>query len=138
MTISRQAREDRRVLATTEQRMGLQDWEDPYEENAEYSDTGHSIKRSYAAKLLSPLLGYGSYDILHFAYDLVMWTDIGAKRNMGFEIPMRLMMAGSPMSPLYWASVKDGLVDMVRQCGYPRIFATEAPYERSFPYHVFV
>jgi len=120
--------------------MGLADRaEDPYADDEEDDDsTQHSIKRSYAAKLLSPLLGYDSYPILHFTYDLVMWTDIGSKRNLGRDMPLRLMMAGSPMSPLYWASVKDALLDMVRQCGYPRIFATKAPYEKSFPYHVFV
>jgi len=71
-TLCRQAKEDRRILATTEQRVGLAAWDDPYAEEDNVDDAGHSIKRSYVAKLLSPLLGYASYDILHFAYDLVL------------------------------------------------------------------
>ena len=51
---------------------------------------------------------------------------------------MRLMMARHPMSPLYWQSVHNALIDMVRQCGYPRLFWTKAPYEKTFPYHAFL
>ena len=42
------------------------------------------------------------------------------------------------MSPLYWRAVQNGLIDMIRQCGYPKIFMTTAPYKPSFPNHVFV
>eukprot|EP00974_Lingulodinium_polyedra_P112273 10860462-Lingulodinium_polyedra.AAC.1 len=47
-------------------------------------------------------------------------------------------MQGHPMSPMYWLAVQAGLVDMVRQCGYPRFFWTKSPYEASFPYHQFL
>eukprot|EP00975_Prorocentrum_lima_P035701 7503635-Prorocentrum_lima.AAC.1 len=30
------------------------------------------------------------------------------------------------------------LIDMVRQLGYPKIFWTIAPYEWSFPYHMWL
>ena len=51
---------------------------------------------------------------------------------------MRIMMPGHPMSPLYWTDVKNGLHDLVRQIGYPHLYWTLAPYERSFPYHAFL
>lgn len=99
----------------------------------------HSVRRSFAAKALGPLLDYGSsYDILHYVFDLTLWSTIGAKRNLGYEVPMRVLMAGHPMSPLYWRATHHALIDMVRQCGYPRLFVTKAPFEKSFPYHAFV
>ena len=48
------------------------------------------------------------------------------------------MMRGHPMSPLYWTDVKNGPHDLVRQIGYPHLYWTLAPYERSFPYHAFL
>ena len=100
----------------------------------------HSAKRSFAAKALGPLLGYGnSFEILQYIYDLTMWSSIGSKRAVGDErVPLRLMMKGYPFSPLYWKSLHLALVDMVRQLGPPVIFWTFAPYEWSFPYHVWI
>ena len=103
------------------------------------NDRRHSIKRSFFAKLLSPLLGYGSdFELLQYVYDLHLWTDLGSKRNIADGTAMRIMMRGHPMSPLYWNDVKNGLHDLVRQIGYPHLYWTLAPYERSFPYHAYL
>ena len=117
---------------------------DPYapagggDDDAE-QDAPHSIKRMFAAKVLSPLLGYASvFEVVQFAYDLQLWTALGSKKNLGFQIPMRIMMRGHPFSPMYWKSVHYGLLDMVRQLGEPKLFWTIAPYEWSFPYHEWV
>ena len=48
---------------------------------------------------------------------------------------MRLMMKGHPMSPLYWKSVHNALVDLVKQIGFPDLYWTLAPFEWSYPYH---
>ena len=99
----------------------------------------HSIKRLYAALALGQLLGYTEhYEILQFVYDLHLWTDLGSKRNLGTGVPMRLMMAGSTFSPIYWRRVQSGLVDLVRQLGFPKLFFTLAPSEWTLPYHAFV
>ena len=63
---------------------------------------------------------------------------MGSKRNLGYNVPMRLMLRGSSFSPLYWRSFHFALLDLVRQLGYPRVFWTLAPYEWSFPYHCWI
>ena len=47
-------------------------------------------------------------------------------------------MGGYSFSPEYWSTRHAGLVDMVKQLGYPDLFITFAPYEWSFPYHAWV
>ena len=101
----------------------------------------HSAKRSFRAKLLSPLLGYSTdFALLQFVYDLQLWTELGAKRNIAERQgnKMRLMMAQHPMSPLYWRAVLAGLQDLVRQIGPPQLYWTVAPWELSFPYSEFL
>ena len=103
----------------------------------------HSIKRSFAAKLASRLLGYGNdFALLQYVYDLHLWTDLGSKRQQNCGPNMRLKMKGHPMSPLYWKDLKYALFDLVRQLGFPHCFPhlywTIAPYERSYPYHTFL
>ena len=116
------------------------DSQDSEEDDAEgLDDRRHSIKRSFFCKLLSPLLGYGSdFELLQYVFDLHLWTDLGSKRNVANGTAMRIMMRGHPMSPLYWTDVKNGLHDLVRQIGYPHLYWTLAPYERSFPYRAFL
>ena len=63
---------------------------------------------------------------------------MGSKRNLGYNVPMRLMLRGSSFSPLYWRSFHFALLDLVRQLGYPRVFWTLAPHEWSFPYHCWI
>ena len=99
----------------------------------------HSIKRTYRALIMSPLLGYGSYELLHFAYDLAMWTALGAAKNVGADkIPIRIMLKKFPFTSMYWKSVHQALIDLVRQIGPPKVFFTLAPYEWTFPYHKWI
>ncbi|CAJ1458291.1 unnamed protein product, partial [Effrenium voratum] len=111
-------------------------------EGAEGADgQRRSVKRSFRAKLLGPLLGYGTnFALLQFVYDLQLWTELGTKRNMAERrgSRMRLMMAQHPMSPLYWRAVLAGLQDLVRQIGPPQLYWTFAPWELSFPYSDFL
>ena len=101
-------------------------------------DRRHSIKRSFFCKLLSPLPGYGSdFEPLQYVFDLHLWTDVGSKRKVANGTATRIMMRGHPMSPLYWTDVKNGLRDLVCQIGYPHLYWTLAPYERSFPHMPF-
>ena len=95
------------------------------------------VKRTFAALAMSPVLDYGgSYELLHFIYDLNLWSALGSKKGLGLDsVPMRLMMRGHTFSPVYWRDVHRALIDMVRQRGFPQIFWTTAPYEWSFPYH---
>ena len=87
----------------------------------------HSMTRTWYALVTSPVIGYAaSYEFLHFTFDLHMWSDIGAKRNIGsqYEVPMRILIKNHPFSPLYWKAAHCGLIDMVRQVGYPQLFGT--------------
>ncbi|OLP77525.1 ATP-dependent DNA helicase PIF1 [Symbiodinium microadriaticum] len=96
------------------------------------------IKRGFIRKVLSPVIGYGAdYQLLHFVYDLSMWTTIGTKRNIAARcgVPLRLLLKGSPWTPQYWRVRHQALIDMQRQCGNASLFRTRAPYERTFPYH---
>jgi len=98
----------------------------------------HSVKRWFTSMLFGKLLGYAdNFELLQFVYDMNLWTTLGARRNLE-AAPMRIMMKGSSFTPLYWHAVKCGLVDLVRQCGFPKIFWTMAPYEWSQPYHHFI
>ena len=90
---------------------------------------------------MSPLLSYGSnFGLLQFVYDLQLWTELGAKRNLAERqgSKTRLMMAQHPMSLLYWRAVLAGLQDLVRQIGPPQLYLTFAPWELSFPYSDFL
>ena len=137
------ATDPRRLLrggarATAEERTRPVDpYAEPEDEGEDDDGVRHSILRSFQAKALSPLLDYGSsYEILHFVFDLSLWSTIGARASVSGNVPLRVMMKGHQSSPLYWRAVHNSLIDMIRQCGYPRIFLTIAPYGRSFPYHV--
>lgn len=75
----------------------------------------HSMKRSFLAKLQSPLLGYsGNFELLQFVYDLNLWSTLGSKKNLETGVPLRVMMAGHSFSPLYWKRVHNGLVELDR------------------------
>ena len=50
------------------------------------------VRRGFIRKVLSPVIGYGAdYELLHFVYDLSMWTTIGTKKNIAhqFGTPLR-------------------------------------------------
>ena len=99
------------------------------------------IKRGFLRKVLSPLIGYGTdYNLLHFVFDLSMWTTIGTKKNLAARsgVALRHLLKGSPWTPEYWRVRHQAVLDMQRQCGNASLFRTRAPYERTFPYHVWV
>ena len=138
LTVARQT-DTRRLGRAGMSLEGLVDGDVSSIEADEEGDDGkrHSVKRSYAALALSACLGYGSsYDLLHFAYDLSLWSSLGAKKKTStdYDVPMRVLMKGHSFSPLYWKAVHWALIDLVRQMGYPKIFWTISPYEFSMPY----
>ena len=99
------------------------------------------IKRGFMRKVLSPVIGYGAdYELLHFVFDLSMWTTIGTKKNLASRtgVALRHLLKGSPWTPQYWRVRHHAVLDMQRQCGNASLFRTRAPYERSFPYHQWV
>ena len=114
------------------------------EEDGPKLDNNHKlgrIKRSFLRKVLSPVVGYGSdYDLLHFMYDLSMWTTVGSKKNVAkhHDVPLRLVLKGCPWTPQYWRIRHLAVIDMQRQCGNATLFRTRAPYEKSFPYHEWI
>ena len=99
------------------------------------------IKRGFMRKVLSPIMGYGAdYELLHFVYDLSLWTTVGTKRNLASRhgVALRHMLKGCPWTPEYWRVRHQAVIDMQRQCGNADLFRTRAPYERTFPYHRWV
>ena len=85
------------------------------------------------------MAGYSEeYELLHFVYDLVMWSTLGGTKNSAKGIPLRLALKNASFSPEYWRARHLALLDLQRQVGLPFLFRTRAPYERSFPYHVWV
>ena len=102
-------------------------------------DARHSTKHLFAVQAMMPLLGMANrFEIIQYVYDCNLWTALCSKRQLGHEIPMRIMMKGHPFSPLYWKSVHHGLTDFVKQVGLPKVFWTLAPYVWSYPMHSFV
>lgn len=51
---------------------------------------------------------------------------------------LRHLLKGSPWTPEYWRVRHQAVLDMQRQCGHASLFRTRAPFERTFPYHVWV
>ena len=99
------------------------------------------IKRGFLRKVLSPVVGYGSeYPLLHFVYDLSLWTTIGTKKNLAARtnVALRHLLKGAPWTPEYWLVRHRAVIDLQRQCGHASLFRTRAPFERTFPYHVWV
>eukprot|EP00438_Fugacium_kawagutii_P002532 Skav207748 [mRNA] locus=scaffold181:39899:45862:- [translate_table: standard] len=118
------------------------DEEDDQEEgpNIQCSKMGR-IRRSFMRKFFSPVIGYGTdYELLHFVYDLSMWTTVGTKKNVAsrHDVPLRLVLRGCPWSPQYFRVRHLAVIDMQRQCGNAALFRTRAPYEKSFPYHMWI
>ena len=108
----------------------------------EHSKLGR-IKRSFIRKVLSPLIGYGmDYDLLHFIYDLSMWTTVGAKKNVArqTEVPLRVVLRSCPWTPQYWHTRHLAVIDMQRQCGNATLFPTDNLFSSfvSFCYFAFL
>ena len=96
----------------------------------------NSLKQSYLAKVLGPLMGYGTeYALFQFVYDLHLWTKLGSKKNLTSRAPMRVLMKGESFSPFFWRLRHLAVLDMQRQLGMPTFWYTLAPYEWTFPYH---
>eukprot|EP00435_Cladocopium_sp_Y103_P018968 s5533_g4.t1 len=85
---------------------------------------------------MGPILDYAAdYKLLHFVFDLSLWSDLGAKRHACPRMPMRVVLKGSTFTPAFWAMRHAAVLDLQRQCGFPVLFKTWAPYEWSAPYH---
>ena len=98
-----------------------------------------SIKASFMRKVLGPIIGYANdFELLSFVYDLLLWSKLGASKSISKGLPIRLALQSESFSPLYWKSRHQALLDMQRQCGFPVLFKTMAPWEWSFPYHAWV
>ena len=152
--MARASHETRRAKKRKAKRQTVDsDVEDTDEDSTEASDesSGPSpdiqqskmgrIKRGFIRKVLSLVIGYGTdYELLHFVYDLSMWTTVGTKKNIArqFEVPLRVVLAGCPWAPQYWHIRHLAVIDMQRQCGNATLFRTRAPYETTFPYHEWV
>ena len=107
------------------------------EENAQ-SRERHSAKASFLAKALGPLLGYSAdRALVHYVYDLWLWSSIGGARNAA-NLGVREALASKSFSPEFWRRNHAALVDLQRQQGLPSLFITVAPFEPSFPYHVWI
>ena len=69
------------------------------EEEDDATESRHSLKASFIAKLLSPVLGYGSDpQLLHFVYDLWLWSRLGGAKNAA-GVCLRVALAGNSFSP---------------------------------------
>eukprot|EP00973_Karenia_brevis_P037589 5187445-Karenia_brevis.AAC.2 len=66
-------------------------------DDSEHSDASHKtekaisgqrtsqkrIKHNFMKKVLSPVIGYSTdYELLHFVFDLQIWTTLGTKKNV--------------------------------------------------------
>ena len=98
--------------------------------------TRQSAKRNFLAKVWGPIADYaGEYELLHFVYDLSLWSDVGGKKGALRGMPMWQAMKNAPWTPQYWKVRHAAALDMQAQCGYPTAFLTWAPFEWSAPYH---
>eukprot|EP00973_Karenia_brevis_P022007 3025339-Karenia_brevis.AAC.1 len=81
--------------------------------------TSHkSIKYNFLKKVLSPVIGYSTdYELLHFVFDLQMWTTLGTKKNVGrrYKVPLRLMLKDTPFSTQYWRLRHLAVIDLQKQ-----------------------
>ncbi|CAE7455269.1 Pif1 [Symbiodinium pilosum] len=75
--------------------------------------------------------------MLHFVYDLWLFTTIGGAKNSA-RIGVRQALASKPYSPELRRTYHMALVDLQKQIGWPSLFITIAPYEWSFPYHTWL
>ena len=127
----RLARQNKKETVKRIVNVSLTDDEKDFEATAGAQDgTFHSIRRAYAALAMAPLMDYGSsHELLHFAYDLSLWTDLGSKASLGVGVPLRMMI-----SPEYCRSLHLGLTDMVRKRGFPDTYWTIPPLEWSMPH----
>eukprot|EP00435_Cladocopium_sp_Y103_P046366 s2601_g13.t1 len=140
-TVVRLAHETRQQKRRGEEDADASDDEDLSPEAQQVKERFGRIRMHFLRKVLSPVVGYGAdYQLLHFVYDLSMWTTIGTKKNIAsqYNVQLRLVLKGCPWAPQYWRVCHQTVIDVQRQCGNARMFRTRAPYERTFPYHRWV
>ena len=102
------------------------------------SKTRQSLKASFLAKVMSPVIGYGcDHQLAQYVWDLWLWTALGGAKNAS-GVSMRHALRGKTFSPEYWKTYHAALVDLQRQLGFPSLFITLSPFEWSTPYHVWI
>ncbi|CAE7038715.1 unnamed protein product [Symbiodinium natans] len=117
---------------------GGADESDVEEEDVEHA-TRQSLRRSFLAKAMGPIADYaGDHELVHFVFDLFMWSDVGGKKGALPGTPMWQAMKGAPWTPQFWKVRHAAALDMQAQCGFPVAFFTWAPFEWSAPYHQWV
>lgn len=69
----------------------LVDFEEDEEDDDDFVEGGRrSAKGSFMAKVLSPIIGYGSdYELMQYVWDLNMWSSLGGKKNACKNTPLR-------------------------------------------------
>ena len=131
------ATDARRLARQGSQRGFLEDAEeDGPGTNQEEEDKRGALRRYFLKKVMGPIVDYaGEFELLQFVYDLWLWSDLGSKRHICPQLPMRVLLKGWSFTPAYWAMRHAAVLDLQRQCGFPILFKTWAPYEWSAPYH---
>ena len=115
--------------------MELEEMDRDGADGAAEKPTHQSAKASFLAKVHGSLIGYGSDALLlHFVWDLWMWSSIGGAKNAS-GLALREALANKPFSPEMWKTKHLALVDLQKQIGWPSVFITISPYEWSMPYH---
>ena len=118
--------------------MELEEMDPDDADGAAEKPTQQSAKASFLAKVHGSLIGYGSDALLlHFVWDLWMWSSIGGAKNAS-GLALREALANKPFSPEMWKTKHLALVDLQKQIGWPSVFITISPYEWSMPYHSWV
>ena len=101
--------------------------------------TRQSLKRNFLLKAFGPIAEFaGDYELLHFVFDLSVWSDVGGKKEALRGMEMWQIMKGAPWTPQFWRVRHAAALDMQAQCGMPVAFVTLAPLEWSAPYHRWV
>ena len=61
-----------------------QQYHEEDDEDADQEPAGrHSVKRSFIRKVLSSAVDFAAdNELMHFVFDLSLWSDVGAKKNM--------------------------------------------------------
>jgi hypothetical protein len=98
-------------------------------------DGNNSLKASFLAKVLGPVIGYGAdHELVQFVYDLSLWSALGGAKHAA-SVPLRVAMSGKSFSPEFWKLRHAALLDLQKQIGFPSLFITVSPFEWSTPYH---
>jgi hypothetical protein len=100
-------------------------------------DNKRSMKASFALKLRCPIIDYGaSVSLIQFQFDRFILRDMLLRSSIALsnDMSLSLTVVSKSWSKQYWAEHHYGLIDLVRQKGYPQLFLTVSPYEWLFPW----